>query len=202
VDRWSQALGALALMFAVGCGAPAPAPSLPPPTETPTATASPPNATPTPLPPTPTLVPTATLVPTPTLVRPTATPIPPLMLSISAQLDPPTPHAGENFTLALTIGNDGDRPAEGVYIATTGPWDQWTVLGIEPSGTFDQDAAGWHLISDVEIPPGDSRTVQVHVRADQPAQQQLTFAVREAAPSELPGSGVLREDEPRVTNHA
>jgi hypothetical protein len=108
------------------------------------------------------------------------------MLSISAQLDPATPHAGEDFTLALTIGNSGDRPAEGVYVATTGPWDQWTVLGVEPSGTFDRDAAGWHLISSVEVPPGDSRTVQLHVRADQPAQQQLTFAVREAVPSELP----------------
>ena len=73
-----------------------------------------------------------------------------------------------------------------MYVATSGPWDRWTVLSIEPSGTiFDKDAAGWHLISDLEVPPGETRTIQVHVRADQPAQQQLTFAVREAAPSEL-----------------
>ena len=194
--RWSQARAALALVLgargalalvlgalaAAGCTAPAQAL---PPAETVTATLASATSTPTVMLPTPTPMPTATLVPTPTPVPPTATPIPPLMLNISAQLDPPAPHAGENFTLALTIGNSGDRPAEGVYVATTGPWDQWTVLGIEPSGTFDQDAAGWHLISDIEVPPGENRTIQVHVRAEEPAQQQLTFAVREAAPSEL-----------------
>jgi hypothetical protein len=193
VVRWSVALGALALTFGVGCSTPAPASVGP--TEATPATPVQPASTPTALLPTSTLVPTvtqiptATLVPTPTPVPPTATPIPPLMLSISAQLDPPTPHAGEEFTLVLTIANSGDRPAEGVYVATTGPWDQWTVLGIEPSGTFEQDAAGWHLVSNVEVPPGDNRTIQLHVRADQPAQQQLTFAVREAAPSELPPPG-------------
>ena len=180
--RWSLALGALVLLLA-GCDATGQAP----PTETPAPVLSTP--TPTVLPPTATPVPTPTRVPTPTPVPPTATPVPPLALHISALLDPPTPHAGEDFTLALTIGNDGDRPAEGVYVATTGPWDQWTVTGIEPSGTFDKDDAGWHLISNVEIPPGNSRTIQVHVRADQPAQEQLTFAVREAVPSELPASG-------------
>jgi hypothetical protein len=112
------------------------------------------------------------------------------MLHVSALLDPPSPTAGQDFTLALTIGNDGDRPAEGVYVATTGPWEQWTVLGIEPSGSFDQDAAGWHLVSDVQIPPGETRTIQVHVRADNPAQEQLTFAVREADASELPTPNV------------
>ncbi len=183
----------LALVLVALCGAacsssapPPPTPPPPPPAASPTTTAALPTVTP---PPTPTLVPSATATPvpsSPTPVPPTLTPVPPLTLSISAQLDPPTPHAGENFTLALTIANQGDRPAEGIYIATTGPWDQWTVLGVEPSGTFEQDGAGWHLISDVEIPPGDNRTVQLHVRADQPAQQQLTFAVREAAPSELP----------------
>lgn len=124
--------------------------------------------------------------PTPTPVQATVTPVPPVPLRVSALLDPPTPHAGEEFTLALSIRNDGNRPAHGVYVATSGPWDRWTVLSIEPSGTiFDKDAAGWHLISDLEVPPGETRTIQVHVRADQPAQQQLTFAVREAAPSEL-----------------
>jgi hypothetical protein len=112
------------------------------------------------------------------------------MLHVSALLDPPSPTAGQDFTLALTIGNDGDRPAEGVYVATTGPWDQWTVLGIEPSGSFDQDAAGWHLVSDVQIPPGETRTIQVHVRADNPTQEQLTFAVREADASALPPPNV------------
>jgi hypothetical protein len=113
------------------------------------------------------------------------TPVPAVPLHLSAQLDPPTPHAGEEFTLALTVGNDGSRVTQGVYIATNGPWDQWTVLGLEPSGTFDRDSTGWHLVSDVQIPPGETRTIQLHLRADQPAQEQLTFAVREATPAEL-----------------
>ncbi|MBV9325968.1 MAG: hypothetical protein JO352_19550, partial [Chloroflexi bacterium] len=48
--------------------------------------------------------------------------MPALPLHISALLDPPTPRAGEQFTLALTVANDGGRPAQGVYIATSGPW--------------------------------------------------------------------------------
>jgi len=135
----------------------------------------------------PTAIPTATPQPTPTPVPVTATPVPPLPLRISAQLDPPTPHAGEEFVLALSVTNDGTRPAHGVYIATSGPWDRWTVLGVEPDGTFDQDASGgWHIITPEEIPPSETRTTLVHVRADEPAQEQLTFAVREAEPNELP----------------
>jgi hypothetical protein len=112
--------------------------------------------------------------------------VPPLPLRITAQLDPPTPHAGEEFVVALGVTNDGSRPAHGVYIETTGPWDRWTVLGVEPDGTFDQDDAGWHIVSSEEIPPTETRTILVHVRADEPAQEQLTFAVREAEPGELP----------------
>ena len=116
---------------------------------------------------------------------PTATPIPPLALRISAQLDPPTPHAGEEFVLALSVANDGPRTAHGAYIATNGPWDRWTVLGVEPDGSFARDGAGWHVISSIDIPPGETRTILVHVRADEPSQEQLTFAVREAEPGEL-----------------
>jgi hypothetical protein len=108
-------------------------------------------------------------------------------MQISAELDPPTPHAGEEFVVALNVTNTGDRAARGIYIATSGPWDTWTVLGVEPNGTFDRDANGngWHIISNEEVPTGETRTVLVHVRADEPSQQQLTFAVREAEPGEL-----------------
>jgi hypothetical protein len=100
-------------------------------------------------------------------------------------LDPPTPHAGEEFVLGLTISNDGSRVAHGLYIATSGPWNRWTVLDIQPSGTFSRDAEGWHIVSPIEVPPGQSRALDVHVRADEASQEQLTFAVREAQPGEL-----------------
>ncbi len=134
-------------------------------------------------------MPTATPVPptaTVTPVPPTATPVPPLPLRIAAQLDPPTPRAGEDFTLALSVTNDGARAAHGVYIATSGPWDRWTVIDMQPDGTFAPDATGWHVVSAMEVPPGETRTLQLHVRAEEPSQEQLTFAVREAEPGELP----------------
>jgi hypothetical protein len=121
-------------------------------------------------------------------VPPSPTPIVPLPLRINALLDPPTPRAGEEFVLALSITNDGSRSAHGVYIATSGPWDRWTVLGVEPDGSFARDAAGWHIVSAVDVPPAETRTILVHTRADEPAQEQLTFAVREAEPGELPRS--------------
>ena len=41
------------------------------------------------------------------------------------------------------------------------------------------------LVSDEQVPAGETRTILVHIRADSPAQEQLTFAVREAEPGEL-----------------
>src|SRR5262249_45450799 len=110
----------------------------------------------------------------------------PLAMQVAAQLDPPTPRAGEELVLALSVTNDGDRQARGVYIATSGPWDRWTVLGVEPDGAFDRDAAGWHIVSSIGVPPSETRTILVHIRADEPAQEQLTLAVREAEAAELP----------------
>jgi hypothetical protein len=110
-----------------------------------------------------------------------------LALRITARLDPPTPHAGDEFVLSLAISNDGERATRGVFIATSGPWDRWTVLDIQPSGTTGRDAAGWHIVSSVEIAPGETQTLELHVLADEPAQEQLTFAIREAEPGELTG---------------
>jgi hypothetical protein len=116
---------------------------------------------------------------------PTATPVPALPLRITAELDPPAPRAETEFVLRLSITNDGDRPARGVYIATSGPWDRWTVLQVRPRGTFGRDAAGWHISSALEIPPRQSRGIEVRIRAEAPSEEQLTFAVREAEPGEL-----------------
>jgi uncharacterized protein DUF11 len=190
--RVRLALGALTLLIA-GCStltAQSP-PPLPSPLDSPTSVVASSDVTPlAAMPSTPaaaapsaTALPPATLAPT--TPPSTPTPVPAVPLHLSALLDPATPRAGEDFTVAVTVGNDGDRPAHGVYIATAGPWDRWTVLGIEPSGTFDKDAAGWHVISSVDVPPGETRTIQLHVRAEQPAQEQVTFAVREATPMEL-----------------
>jgi len=89
------------------------------------------------------------------------------------------------FVLQLTIANDGERPSRGEYIATSGPWDRWSVLEITPAADLARDAAGWRILSDLIIPPRQTRTIAVHLRADAASEDQLTFAVREAEPGEL-----------------
>jgi hypothetical protein len=177
------ALCLMLMLVASGCGGLAQSPGAAPQAVTPQATPTPP---PTVLS-TPSVVVTAAASATPTLtpLPPTATPVPRLPLSIRAELDPPTPHAGEEFVVALSITNDGERPARGIYVATTGPWDRWTVLEVQPSGTFARDATGWHIVSPIEIAPKETRTLELHVRADEATEEQLTFAVREAEPDEL-----------------
>jgi hypothetical protein len=135
---------------------------------------------------TPVVPPTALATATSTPLPPTATPQPRVPLSIHAELDPSVPRAGEEFVVVLSITNDGERPTRGIYVATTGPWERWTVLGVEPAGTFAADAAGWHIVSPLQIPPHEMRMLEVHVRADEATEEQLTFAVREAEPGELP----------------
>ena len=129
---------------------------------------------------------TASATPTLTPPPPTLTPVARLPLSIRAELDPPTPRAGEEFVVALSITDNGGRPARGIYVATTGPWDRWTVLQVQPSGTFARDETGWHILSPIEIQPDETRTLEVHVRADEATEEELTFAVREAEPDEIP----------------
>jgi hypothetical protein len=184
VGSLALALSLVLLLALSGCGGLAQLPGV-------AARAATPGRTPSPLADTPTATRPATATSTPRPATPTplpATPTPParLPLTLQAQLDPPTPRAGDEFVVALSITNDGERAARGVYLATTGPWDRWTVLGVEPAGTFDRDAAGWHIISPIDIPPHETRTLEVHVRAEEPTEEQLTFAVREADPSELP----------------
>jgi len=181
VSPLALAVSLTLVLVASGCGQLAQSPGAPRPTPTP----SPPEPA---VLNTPTSAPTVAVLatPTPTPLPPTPTPVPRLPLSIRAELDPPTPRAGEEFVVALNITNEGERPARGIYVATTGPWDRWTVLDVEPSGTFARDATGWHIVSPIEIPAHEARTIEVHVRAEEATEEQLTFAVREAEPGELP----------------
>ena len=108
----------------------------------------------------------------------------PLRLAVS--VDPPNPTAGQAFTLTLAITNEGTRPTDGVYVSTGGPWDRYTVLSVRPAGAFVRDAMGWHFGSPLRIPPGQTQSLTVEARADEPSEQQLTFAVRESDPGEVP----------------
>jgi hypothetical protein len=107
-------------------------------------------------------------------------------LRLAVTLNPTTPSVGQTFTLSLAITNDGTRPAEGVYVSTSGPWDRYTVLSVRPVGTFVRDATGWHIGSPLRVGAGQTQSLVVEARADEPSDEQLTFAVREAEPGEVP----------------
>jgi uncharacterized protein DUF11 len=108
----------------------------------------------------------------------------PLRLAVS--VDPSTPQVGQPFTLSLAISNEGTRPTVGVFVSTSGPWDRYTVLGIRPTGTFARDASGWHFLSALRVGPGETETLRIDARSDDPGDEQLTFAVRETDPGEVP----------------
>jgi hypothetical protein len=125
----------------------------------------------------------AQVLPAPPSVAPTRPRVP---LRLGVSLDPPTPQVGQTFTLSLAITNEGSRATDGVFVSTSGPWDRYTVLAMRPTGTFGRDASGWHFISPLHVAAGDSQTLQIDARADEPSDEQLTFAVREIDPGEVP----------------
>jgi hypothetical protein len=66
-----------------------------------------------------------------------------------------------------------------VDVATTGPWDRYTVLAVRPTGTFLRYATEWHLLSPISIDPGETATIELDLRTDEPSDEQLSFSVRE-----------------------
>jgi hypothetical protein len=100
-------------------------------------------------------------------------------LSLTVDLGSQSPQVGQTFTIALHISNGGNRPADGVDVTTTGPWDRYTVLAVRPTGTFLRYASDWHVLSPVSIDPGETTTLWLDLRSDEPSDEQLTFSVRE-----------------------
>jgi Domain of unknown function DUF11 len=100
-------------------------------------------------------------------------------LSLSVDLGTQAPQVGQTFTIALHVTNGGTRAADGVDVTTTGPWDRYTVLAVRPTGTFLRYASDWHVLSPIAIDPGETATIQLDLRSDQPSDEQLTFSVRE-----------------------
>jgi hypothetical protein len=107
-------------------------------------------------------------------------PRPEVPLRISVDLGPSTPQVGQDFTISLHITNGGTRSADGVDVATAGPWDRYTVLAVKPTGAFLRYSSGWHVLSPIAIAAGETATLNLRVRADEPSDEQLTFSVREA----------------------
>jgi Domain of unknown function DUF11 len=117
--------------------------------------------------------------PRPVSTRPSG-PRPEVPLSVSVELGTPTPQVGQDFTISLRITNGGTRSADGVDVATSGPWDRYTVLAVKPAGGFLRYPSGWHVLSPIAIAAGETATLEIRLRADEPSDEQLTFSVREA----------------------
>lgn len=186
--RTNRHAGLLVVVLGItGCSSAAPPPVAPaPPSRAAAAITTSPSAQPSPLAaqaqPSPSPSPPQALAGAPTL--PPSRPRVPLRLSVN--LDPPTPEVGQIFTLSLAITNEGSRPTDGVFVSTSGPWDRYTVLNIRPTGTFGRDASGWHVVGPLHVAAGDTQTLQIDARADEPSDEELTFAVRETDPGEVP----------------
>ena len=116
--------------------------------------------------------------PRPVATRPPG-PRPEVPLSLSVELGTQAPQVGQTFTIALHITNGGTRAADGVDVTTTGPWDRYTVLAVRPTGTFLRYASDWHVLSPMAIDPGQTATLQLDLRSDEPSDEQLSFSVRE-----------------------
>ena len=83
--------------------------------------------------------------------------------------------------LAESVGSDWiARSADGVDVATEGPWDRYTVLAIRPTGAFLRYASAWRVLSPIAIAAAETATLDIRVRADEPSDEQFTFSVREA----------------------
>jgi len=158
--------GLLALTVVSACGSQAASPLFQPSIPSPEARPTTPSAT-------------AQASPQPVSTRPSG-PRPEVPLSLSVHLGTSTPQVGQDFTISLRITNDGTRSADGVDVATEGPWDRYTVLAIRPTGAFLRYASGWRVLSPIAIAAAETATLDIRVRADEPSDEQFTFSVREA----------------------
>jgi len=158
--------GLMALAMLSACGSQAASPLFPTSTPSPEARPSPAAAA-------------TDASPRPVSTRPSG-PRPEVPLSVSVELGTPTPRVGQDFTISLRITNSGTRSADGVDVATAGPWDRYTVLSVKPTGAFLRYPSGWHVLSPIAIAAGETATLDIRLRADEPSDEQLTFSVREA----------------------
>jgi hypothetical protein len=105
-------------------------------------------------------------------------------LRIDVELEPAEPASGTEFSLLLHITNAGERLARGVYVATSGPWDRFDIIAIQPDGRLTRDPTGWHIVSPIQLAPGATETLEIRARAEGPSDDRVTFAVREAEADE------------------
>jgi hypothetical protein len=127
--------------------------------------------------------PVVVIFPTPAVTS-TPTPLPVVPLRIGVELEPAEPASGTEFSLLLHITNAGERLARGVYVATSGPWDRFDVVAIQPAGRLTRDPTGWHIVSPLQLAPGATETLEIRARSEGPSDDRVTFAVREAEADE------------------
>lgn len=126
-------------------------------------------------------------------------------LSLTKEVDNPTPRAGEIFTYTITLSNSGPDTATQIVIADSlAP--QITLVGnIPETGTFDSDTRTWSIPS---LAPGTSTTLQLEGRIDSVAGLSIddpiytgvinsaeVMSVDQTDPNSTPGNSVESEDD-------
>ncbi len=126
-------------------------------------------------------------------------------LSLTKEIDNPTPRAGEVFTYTITLSNSGPDTATNIVVADTLP-PQITLVGNAPeTGTFVSNTRTWSIPS---LAAGESTTLQLEGRIDSvaglPADDPINtglintaevMSVDQTDPNSTPGNGVESEDD-------
>ncbi len=126
-------------------------------------------------------------------------------LSLTKEIDNPTPRVGETFSYTITVSNSGPDTATNIVVVDTLP-EQITLVGNAPeSGTFVESTRTWTIAS---LAAGASTTLRLDGRIDSvaglPADDPINtglintaevMSVDQTDPNSTPGNGVESEDD-------
>ncbi len=126
-------------------------------------------------------------------------------LSLTKEIDNPTPRAGDTFSYTITLANSGPDTATNIVVVDTLP-DQVTLIGNDPaSGTFAASTRTWTIPS---LAAGESTTLRLDglipsvagLPADDPINTGLintaeVMSVDQTDSNSTPGNNVENEDD-------
>lgn len=114
--------------------------------------------------------------PTATTVPPTATTVPAPTVLFTGRFEPSLLRVGAKLVVELTLENKSDRQIEGIRIASSGPWDKYTIVNVMPGGRHESGFLGGHsFYTNMVIPPGQKRALNVVAYPNEPGSHDFTF---------------------------
>lgn len=111
-----------------------------------------------------------------------------IKIEFSGQFDPPILAVGEKLVIKLGIKNHSQTTLHGIRIFGDGPWKKYTVVNVMPGGNFEQGLLGANITSGMEIPPGETRFVNIIAYPNEPGNHNFSFI-----PHALTGQKLVNE---------